>query len=432
MARELIAINEGDIVGTAIHDLKDRVSFEYSEKWLKNGPFALSLAIPRTAGLHGDSQMRPFLQGMLPDNENILKQWAKIHHVSERNPFGLITYYGEELPGAVQFVRPDRVTLVLNDTTEPTKWLTETEVAKKLADLRKNRAAWRGPNDPGPFSLAGAQAKTAFLYEPRRSGKKWGIPSGRTPTTHILKPPIPEYPGHAENEHYCMRLAQRCGLPVALSDVKKFDKEIAIVVERYDRYRDGTKITRIHQEDLCQALGYGPQRKYQNQGGPSAKEIVELLRSASTNPVEDVKTFTKALGFNWLIGGIDAHAKNYSILHGTDGKARLAPLYDIASALTYTDYTVHNIDSAMKIGSLYRMAFIRAKHWNDLAKQTSQSADEVLANLRSMADAMPDYATDTAKELKAAGLNVPIIGKLAARLIARAPELRKVLSLRCL
>jgi len=41
-----------------------------------------------------------------------------------------------------------------------------------------------------------------------------------------------------------------------------------------------------------------------------------------------------ALAWNWLIAGTDAHAKNYSLLlAGND--VRLAPLYDVASALPY-------------------------------------------------------------------------------------------------
>ena len=47
-----------------------------------------------------------------------------------------------------------------------------------------------------------------------------------------------------------------------------------------------------------------------------------------------VRRFADALAWNWIIGGTDAHAKNYSLLlSGSD--VRLAPLYDIASALPY-------------------------------------------------------------------------------------------------
>ncbi len=59
-----------------------------------------------------------------------------------------------------------------------------------------------------------------------------------------------------------------------------------------------------------------PTKKYQNEGGPGAGEIIDLLRTYSTDRQADLKTFVGALGFNWLIAGTDAHAKNFSLLLG--------------------------------------------------------------------------------------------------------------------
>ena len=59
---------------------------------------------------------------------------------------------------------------------------------------------------------------------------------------------------------------------------------------------------------------FTPTKKYQNEGGPGPASIVDLLRTYSTDREEDVATFIAALGFNWLIAGTDAHAKNYSLL----------------------------------------------------------------------------------------------------------------------
>ena len=163
------------------------------------------------------------------------------------------------------------------------------------------------PRDTGQFSLAGAQPKTALLFQ----NDRWGIPSGRLPTTHILKPPTGQFDGHADNEHICLMLARSLGLSAAQSTVMHFKKEIAIVIERYDRQRKGNDIIRVHREDICQVLGIAPAKNYQNEGGPSAYDIVQLLRTYSTDRETDLNTFIDALGFNWLITGTDAHAKNY-------------------------------------------------------------------------------------------------------------------------
>src|SRR5208282_2743710 len=149
---------------------------------------------------------------------------------------------------------------------EPGKlaWLSEDEIAERLRALRADHSAWRAATDTGQFSLAGAQPKTALMFQNGR----WGVPSGRTPTTHILKPPTGEWDGHAENEHFCLLLARRLGLVVPNSSVLHFGDEVAIVIERYDRVRHEDKWLRVHQEDMCQASGTHPVHKYENEGGP--------------------------------------------------------------------------------------------------------------------------------------------------------------------
>src|SRR5690606_33654615 len=91
--------------------------------------------------------------------------------------------------------------------------------------------------------------------------------------------------------------------------------ETYIVVERFDRLPASPGsflVRRVHQEDACQALGLMPARKYQEDGGPGISQIVALIRRISSNHEADVDTFVKANMLNWLIGGTDAHAKNYS------------------------------------------------------------------------------------------------------------------------
>ena len=98
------------------------------------------------------------------------------------------------------------------------------------------------------------------------------------------------------------------------------------VVERFDR---------VHQEDCCQALAITPTRKHESDGGPRAVAVATLLARHSSNPEVDVARFLDAMMFNWLLGGTDAHAKNFAVLHGAPGDVRLAPLYDVISAIPY-------------------------------------------------------------------------------------------------
>ncbi|MBV8449942.1 MAG: HipA domain-containing protein, partial [Hyphomicrobiales bacterium] len=287
-----------------------------------------------------------------------------------------------------------------------------------------DHAAWRLPSDTGQFSLAGAQPKTALLLQNGR----WGIPSGRLPTTHILKPPTGHFDGHAENEHICLKLARSFGLPAAESSVMKFKKEVAIAVERYDRQRKGNDIIRVHQEDMCQALGIPPTKKYQNEGGPSALDIVRLLRTYSTDRETDIDTFIDALGLNWLIAGTDAHAKNYSLLLG-GGRTRLAPLYDVASIVPYGEFDLRKSKLAMKLGGEYKLSLIGLHQWQKLAREMRVDAEALIDRLAGMASRLPDEVNAARVRARKEGLNAPIIERLAERLIERARACRKSLGL---
>jgi serine/threonine-protein kinase HipA len=255
---------------------------------------------------------------------------------------------------------------------------------------------------------------------------RWGIPSGRLPTTHILKPPTGQFEGHAENEHFCLTLARSLGLPVAHSTVMRFENEIAIVIERYDRLHKGNAILRVHQEDACQALGIMPTKKYQNEGGPSAFDIVQLLRTYSTDRAADVDTFIAAVGFNWLIAGTDAHAKNFSLLLGGH-RVRLAPLYDVASILPYPGVDLQKIKLAMKIGGEYRVSRIALRQWHKFAREMRVDADKLVDTLIAMAKQLPDEVDAARTRAREEGLKEVMIERLAAHLVKRAGECRRTL-----
>jgi serine/threonine-protein kinase HipA len=247
------------------------------------------------------------------------------------------------------------------------------------------------------------------------------------PTTHILKPPTEEFDGHAENEHFCLELARSFNLPVANSEIRRFEDQIAIVIERYDRVGTGGTIRRVHQEDVCQAMSLPPTRKYQSDGGPGVREIAELLTTFSTAPVEDTKTFVGAIAFNWLVAGTDAHAKNYALLLGSEARIRLAPLYDLASALPYPGMRPIGLKLAMKIGGECGLRSIAARHWRRFAVEAHQNPDDVLANLRATAGAMPDHVSTIQKRAKNDGLVHAIVDRLSEKLIARAKECQHLL-----
>lgn len=421
----LIALLDGREVGQLHQDRAGRAFFSYEERWRRDPhSYPLSLSMLLAGKDYSPRVVEPFLWGLLPDNEQILSRWAARYQVSARNAFRLIAQVGEDCAGAVQFVRHERVVAIRSGAEDKIAWLNEEKIADRLRALREDAAAWRLPRDTGQFSLAGAQPKTALI----KSGKRWGVPTGRIPTTHILKPPTGAFDGYAENEHFCQMLARALGLPAALSQVMHFEDEVAIVLERFDRMQVGKEVRRVHQEDMCQALAVMPTRKYQNEGGPGIGQIVDLIKSHSSDRQTDVETFLRAVIFNWLIAGADAHAKNYAMLISGDNRRRLAPLYDLSSTLPYKELDPKRLKLSMKIGDEYELQAIGIRQWQKQARSLRLSAEMVIAWVCEMAEQAPDAASEVKTAIKDQGLKHAILNRLAQAIADRAQAILRAFS----
>jgi serine/threonine-protein kinase HipA len=211
-------------------------------------------------------------------------------------------------------------------------------------------------------------------------------------------------------------------MPAASSTVMHFGDEVAFVVERYDRRIIDRRIIRIHQEDMCQAFGVPPAKKYENEGGPTVRRIVDLLRENSGSPREDIQTFIDALAYNWLIGGTDAHAKNYSILIGAGGRIRLAPLYDLASVLPYDEFDPLKLKLSMKLGGKYRIRDINARSWEKLSDDLRMDRKEIARQVCEMAGKLPVEAQAIRKRLEESGMKHVVLDRLTQRLSAHAEK----------
>lgn len=288
--------------------------------------------------------------------------------------------------------------------------------------MEHDPSAARSEEDYGRFSLAGAQPKMAL----RKKGDEWFVPWGTEPTSHILKPPRPDFAGLAENEHFCLNLAASLGIRAAESTVEEFDGRKAIVVKRFDRMEREGKLIRIHQEDACQALGVGPHQKYESDGGPGVPKLMKLL-AGSKRRIEDRDTFMDAILFNYLILGTDAHAKNYSILHA-QGEFILAPLYDIAS---FAPYAKSRKDErlAMRIDRYYKVAQIQARHFERMARACDFPPKRLFVRLEELANELPKKASQLVEQSQGKGIDLGFLESLAEALTERSKAtLEKIIS----
>ena len=383
----------GSFCGQVEEDRHGALSFVYEPEY---SGVPLSLSMPLSLARYEDRIIRPYLMGLLPDDESIRTRIGAPYGISGDNPFRLLRIIGLDCPGAVQLCPPGSCPPPENPECDLTE-LTESDIGSRLADIREDAAAaWTGsPLNAGHWSLGGCQSKLAI----RLSGGHWFACSGAAATTHILKPGVTGLDAQALVEHLSMKTAKAIGLPVASTSYRMFGSEPAVIIERYDRRRlIDNSVLRIHQEDLCQALSVMPTAKYAEQGGPTTPRIIALLRQTGDNARENVYRFILYLFFNYLLGATDAHAKNHSLIFMEDGTIRLAPLYDVASIAPYQSLRHRQrkpLRAALSIGGENRFGMVGA---TCVAKMVETCELETLGldlellcdRLQTMASLVPD------------------------------------------
>lgn len=388
MSEQLAVHLDGVRVGTVSQSRQGSLAFAYDEGYLHSpDPTPLSLSMPLREGSHPNRVIRAYLEGLLPDNQAVRERWGITYGVSANNPFALLRHVGRDAAGAVQILAPELTSDDANPATGQVEWLSDGDLAALVRQLAEHRGDWNPGRAAGRWSLAGTQSKVA-LYRDSESGA-WGIPHDSTPTTHIIKPAIDGLADHHLNEALCQRMAAGLGLAAARTELIDLGEVRAVVSVRYDRLRgeDG-RIHRLHQEDLCQALAVHPSQKYQADGGPGVGQTADLMmRLELADRQVSAQRFFDGLVYNILIGGSDAHAKNYSLLLRGQ-RAQLAPLYDLASAVPYP--SDEPLESAMKIGDHKVMRQISPSDWARVGRRLGITADTALSRVVELRNGLPD------------------------------------------
>lgn len=363
--------------------------FAYDDGWLESGPVhALGRQLPLRRGTFSGRAVRAFFGGLLPEGEP-RERVASNLGVSSGNDFALLERVGGDCAGAVS-VHPEG-TMPGGIGDGGLRWLEEEELAGWVARLPQ-RPLMAGEGGVR-LSLAGAQVKVPVVMQGGRAGEglRWALPTGGTASTHILKPEPTRFPGLVANEAWCMGLAARVGLPVASCHAVRVGQTPCLVVQRYDRAVGvGGAVERLHQEDFCQALGLPPSRKYQQEGGPSLRDCVDMIREWSSVPVLDLRSFVDGVVFAVLTGNADAHAKNFSWLYSGTGR-RMAPLYDQVCTLEWPELSVQ---LSMKVGSAATLNEVVPGHFEQLARVTGLGWPMLRARMAELCERILECAAD--------------------------------------
>ena len=344
-------------VGSLSIDDKRQFSFKYSREWLTlPDAFQISISLPMQEEVFPHDKVKSFFANLLPESA-VRKLISKQLGISDKNDFMLLKRIGGECAGAISILPESEV------PESPDQYIYHPLSDTQLVDLIINipNRPLLASQDGMRISLAGAQEKLALLYKDHQ----FSIPVNGAPSNVILKPAMAHFQSSVENECFCMMLARAVDLTVAPVSIFRKESRKVLLINRCDRILEDGVLFRIHQEDFCQAMGLSHELKYQADGGPGLKACFSLVRTHSANPIKDLQQLMQWVFFNFLIGNMDAHAKNLSLIYQRK-QIRLAPFYDMMCTNIYEDLSQK---LAMEIGGENRPEWIMERHWERFAEE---------------------------------------------------------------
>ncbi len=303
-------------VGTLALTKDNRVAFQYSGEWLKNGfsinPFKLPLSnrvfissSPYFKGLFG------VFADSLPDSygELLLDRYLRRKGIKADSLSSLdrLSYVGSSGMGLLEYV-PDF-------SEEPNNENIDFDlIQKECNDLLDSKEV----NDiTAQYSLGGssggARPKSLIKYK----SEDWIVKfTSRFDPKNI-----------AELEYKCMSLAKEFGVDVPeIELITSTTMNQYFLIKRFDR-ANGKKIHMISVAGLLERDYRAPALDY--------NDLLKLTRVLTSKDSEVIEMF-KRMVFNVFIDNQDDHAKNFSFIYD-DAKRmyRLAPSYEITPGKTF-------------------------------------------------------------------------------------------------
>jgi serine/threonine-protein kinase HipA len=291
------------------------------------------------------------------------------------------------------------------------------------------------------MSIAGYQDKLlVYLDAPLTAGGRMFLAEPPLASTHILKPqPLdPSMPHLVVNEHYCMTLALRMGLPVAQTSLLRARCPV-LVVTRFDRLKiippddpvAQAVVKRLHVIDACQACDLPVSFKYERNIGNG--EMVRHIRDGVSFEMLFARidqTVNKAAArlhmlrwalFQFLIGNSDAHGKNYSFFVQGAG-LEPAPWYDLVSVVQYPNV---NHEMAMAYGDVFAHEEVKSFALADFAQRCGVDRGVLKREAARMAKLVQKHAMTLAQSEDYREDERAFVQRIAHFVVAQASRLER-------
>jgi serine/threonine-protein kinase HipA len=278
---------------------------------------------------------------------NLLPEGAVLQllhmQIDRRDDASGLARLGEDLPGAV-VVRP--MEGFDAELTRPSV----RSVAPEPTEVQTVPLRW---------SLAGVQLKFSVAQE---DSGRFTLPMKGMGGNWIVKFDSERYPDLVRNEFFTMQWAAAMGLNVpeiqwvpreTLSGIDQRILDLGDHVFAIRRFDRGHAVERIHIEDFCQVFDLPAIKKYEK---ASYDRILRLVHD--TCGTADAIEMLRRVVFSLLVGNVDHHLKNISLMYPNRQSARLSPAYDMLFVRQYLE----DDDFNLTLSSQRRLSKLRWKH----------------------------------------------------------------------
>lgn len=358
MNKKLEIFYKNTFAGILEKSVEGQFIFEYDDDYLASSRPSLSLSLPKEDKHFESDHLFAFFDGLIPEGWvlNLASKKLRLNPMSER--FELLEALCQDCIGAVHVgstLKRGESVFSLKRTRESKRKnygrclicyedcddVYHSSCMKKVfgqeiypaVDFKKSQLEdWATQRINKKIAVAGVQRKLSLDIQNDIQGKASRLTVTNLWGRFILKPKgaPPHLP---ENEHLILKLAEKLGIVVAQSAlIPTADGDLAFISRRFDR---GESEEEFHQEDFCQILGKLSLSKYTG----SLEQIGKVLKSKSDFPGDNLYRLYELTMFNFLVGNVDGHLKNFSLSYeGPQGlKKLLSPAYDLLSTDLYID-----------------------------------------------------------------------------------------------
>jgi serine/threonine-protein kinase HipA len=280
-------------------------SFDYDEGFGET----IACALPRQQGRIVDEfGLIPFFAHLGPEGWLRDRQTAYAD-VDSEDDFGILLAFGRDCVGAVGIEDPAH---------------SHDRIGLKTVGSALDRAAAQSER-----TISGVQAKIPCV---ERNGRVF--PAGSDgPAPLLAKYPDLGLPGMVRNEAVslalCRILLGRKEVNAARPGLVEGIEGAALIIERFDR----RQAEKLRCEDFMQILNRRPGRDHRGKYDAGYEDLGQAL-ARSVAPLLDARRAFQRLAAYVLLGNVDCHMKNWSLVETPEGM-RLAPVYDALNGYIY-------------------------------------------------------------------------------------------------